>query len=243
MITIESTVKERKSLLVAEAIKKLILEQDVEKLPGEHQLANMFHVSRTIVREALRILELEGITRTIHGSGTYVVRKNGLSISFNIPLKVCSDNPKDVLELLEVRRCLERGAIKLAIQNASKDQLNELKSVFVDLEKSIESHEKLGEVDERFHRKIFEIANNRILQMVFENLFSLLGILWHSPLGLKDFGDRGLPYHKELCDSIVKRDLTRALEVYDKIIDLDIEDVKNYVQKQGVGDCDETCED
>ncbi|MCS7175279.1 FadR/GntR family transcriptional regulator [Pseudothermotoga sp.] len=238
MVKINNTVKERKSLLVAEAIKKLILEQDMEKLPAEYQLASMFQVSRTIVREALRVLELEGVTKTIHGSGTYVLRKNGLSISFNIPLKVCSDNPKDILELLEVRRCLESGAIKLAIQNASKEQLEELKTAFADLERSIESHEKLSEMDEKFHRKIFEIANNRILQMVFENLFSLLGILWHSPLGLQDFGDRGLPYHKELCDSIVRRDLTKALEVYEKIIDLDIEDVKDYVQKQGVKDCD-----
>ncbi|MFN4189926.1 MAG: FadR/GntR family transcriptional regulator, partial [Pseudothermotoga sp.] len=148
--------------------------------------------------------------------------------------------PKDILELLEVRRCLEKGAIKLAIQNASEEQLNELKAAFLDLEKSIESHEKLGEVDEKFHRKIFEIANNKILQMVFENLFSLLGILWRSPLGLKDFGDRGLPYHKELCESIVRRDLKSALEVYERIIDLDIEDVKNYVENQGVRECGES---
>ncbi|MFN4190629.1 MAG: FadR/GntR family transcriptional regulator, partial [Pseudothermotoga sp.] len=131
MIGIEITTKERKSILVAEAIKKLILEYDVDKLPGEHQLADMFQVSRTIVREALRVLELEGITKTVHGSGTYVVRKNGLVISLNIPLKVCSDEPKDILELLEVRRCLEKGAIKLAIQNASEEQLNELKAAFL----------------------------------------------------------------------------------------------------------------
>lgn len=243
MVNIENTVKERKSILVAEAIKKLILEYDLDKLPGEHQLSKMFQVSRTIIREALRILELEGITRTLHGSGTYVVRKNGLTISFNIPLKVCSDKPKDILELLELRRCLERGAIKLAIENATEEQLDELKAAFMSLEKSIESHEKLGEMDEKFHRKIFEIANNRILQMVFDNLFSLLGILWHSPLGLDDFGDRGLPYHKELCNSIVKRNLRKALEVYDKIIDLDIEDVKNFVEKQGVEDRVQSIED
>lgn len=221
--------KERKSVLVAEAIKKLILEEDIDKLPGEYELASRFGVSRTIVREALRILELEGITKTVHGSGTYVLKKNGLSLSFTIPLRVRSDDPKDVLELLEVRRCLEGGAIRLAIQSATDKQLEELKAVFADLEKSIENHEKLAEMDERFHRKIFEIANNRILKLTFENFFSVLGILWRSPLGLKDFGDRGLPYHKELCDAIVKRDLRRALSVYDRIIDLDIEDVKNYI--------------
>ncbi|MGB9819904.1 MAG: FadR/GntR family transcriptional regulator [Pseudothermotoga sp.] len=231
---IERTVKERKSVLVAEAIKKLILEEGIDKLPGEYELTSKFGVSRTILREALRILELEGITKTIHGSGTYVLKKNGMSLSFSIPLKVHSDDPKDVLELLEVRRCLESGAIRLAISNATNEQLNQLKAVFADLEKSIENHEKLAEMDERFHRKIFEIANNKILKLTFENFFSVLGILWRSPLGLKDFGDRGLPYHKEVCENIVRRDLQAALAVYDKIIDLDIEDVKNYIASHEV---------
>jgi len=231
--TIETS-KERKANLVAEVIKKMILEENIEKLPGENKLAENFNVSRTIVREALRLLELEGITKTIHGSGTYVIKKNGLNISFNISLKVKSDEPKDILELLEVRRCLESGAIRLAVFNATEEQLNELRFVFSDLEKSIESHERLAETDERFHRKIFEIANNKILLSIFEILFPILSILWRSPLGLTDFGDRGLPYHRELCEAILSRDLPRALQAYERIIELDVEDVKNYVRTHEV---------
>ncbi|WP_369128112.1 GntR family transcriptional regulator, partial [Pseudothermotoga sp.] len=50
MIRTIETSKERKANLVAEAIKKMILEENIEKLPGENKLAETFNVSRTIVR-------------------------------------------------------------------------------------------------------------------------------------------------------------------------------------------------
>lgn len=228
------TKRGRTANLVVEGIKKMILEEDITKLPSEHELAKRFDVSRSVVREALRILEMEGVTKTVHGSGTYVIRKNGLDIPIEISIKVRSDDPKDVLELLEVRRALECTAIRLAIHSATASQLAELSSVFKDLEVSIQSHEKLAEMDEKFHRKIFEISNNRILLEIFESLFPILSILWRSPLGLKDFGDRGLPYHKELCDAILSRDLDKALKAHEKIIQLDIEDVQAYLQAQEV---------
>jgi len=233
------THKERKALLVVNAIKKMILEKKLRRLPGENQLAKRFSVSRTVIREALRILEYEGITKTVQGSGTYVLRRDGLDISFDISLKVKSNDPKQIIELIEVRRCLESGAIRLAILNATDEQIKELENALIELEKSIEKHEILSEVDEKFHKKIFEIANNEVLKKTFDAIFSVLGILWHSPLGMKDFGDRGLPYHRLLFEEIKNRNLENALKIYQKIIELDIQDIKKYSKLVNSGGKDE----
>ncbi|MDI3473384.1 MAG: GntR family transcriptional regulator, transcriptional repressor for pyruvate dehydrogenase complex [Thermotogaceae bacterium] len=224
--------KDRKALNVVNDIKKFILEKNPVRLPSEVVLAKKFGVSRTIIREALRILEYEGITHTIQGSGTYVKRRDGIGISVDISLEVRSNDPEQILELIEVRRCLESGAIRLAILNATDEQISELENALLALENSIQKHEILSEVDEYFHKKIFEIANNEILRKTFEAIFSVLGILWHSPLGLKNFGDRGLPYHRLLFEKIKERNVEEALEVYQKIIDLDIEDIIAYENEQ-----------
>lgn len=223
--------KDRKALLVVDGIKRKILEEKLRKLPGENQLAKEFGVSRTVIREALRILEYEGVTKTVQGSGTYIIRRNGIEISLNVSLVVKSDDPDQILELIEVRRCLESGAIRLAILNASEEQIKELEQTLIDLENSIEKHEVLSKVDEKFHKKIFEIANNETLKKTFEAVFSVLSILWHSPLGLKNFGDRGLPYHRSLFENIKDRNIEEALKTYQKILELDIQDVKDHIQK------------
>jgi len=223
--------KDRKALIVVNEIKKLILERNPVRLPSENQLAQRYGVSRTIIREALRILEYEGITHTVQGSGTYVKKRDGINISIDISLEVRSNDPKQILELIEVRRCLESGAIRLAIMNANDEQIKELEETLLALESSIEKHEVLSEVDEKFHKKIFEIANNEILRKTFDAIFSVLGILWHSPLGMKNFGDRGLPYHRLLFEKIRERNLEKALGIYQKIIDLDIEDIREYEHK------------
>lgn len=57
------------------SLKKMIVFENLDKLPGEITLSKKLGVSRVVVREAIRILEYEGITRTVHGSGTYVIKK------------------------------------------------------------------------------------------------------------------------------------------------------------------------
>ena len=59
-----------------EAILQYIDEQqeNLDKLPSEQEMANMLGVSRSTVREALRILEREGIIYSRHGVGTFIVK-------------------------------------------------------------------------------------------------------------------------------------------------------------------------
>lgn len=212
---------------VVNNIKKMIVFENLDKLPGEITLSKKLGVSRVVVREAIRILEYEGITRTVHGSGTYVIKKSGIKIAFNIPLEIEPDSPSHIIELLEIRRGLEIAAIRLAIMMANDYKILELDEALRKLEATRKSgdHDNLGKVDASFHKKIFEISGNKFLVDIYNTVFSALAVLWKSPLGLDTFGDRGLPYHKDVVNHIKARDLKKAINMYNKIIDLDVEDI------------------
>jgi len=217
--------KKRTSTDVVNRLKKMIVLEDLERLPGEVELSSRLGVSRTIIREALRVLEYEGVTRTVHGSGTFVLKRTSLKILFNVNFEIETDSARDILDLIELRKTLERSAIALAVSHASPADLEELSHCMDRLSRAISTRENLGDTDACFHKKLFDISHNRFLKEVFDVVFDGLEVLWKSPLGLDTFGDAGLPLHRDLYEAIRERNLDAALEIYDRIISLDRKDI------------------
>lgn len=210
----------------------MILENNLEKIPGEIELSKKLGVSRTVIREAIRILEYEGNVKTRRGSGTYVLKDRKMRITFSVPIEVHTDNPKHIIDLLEVRRGLEGSAIKLVISTATNLEVKELERKLLDLEEAMNSNQPTAKPDYRFHMKIFEIAHNTFLKDIFDVVFNALKILWQSPLGIKTFGDVGLKYHRTVFENIYERDTRKAIGTFNKIMDLDIKDIEVYIQKR-----------
>ena len=128
--------------------------------PGERlreiQLADKMGVSRTPVREAIRMLELEGLVKMIPRKGA----------------EVADITEKDLLDALEVRNALEKLAIALACERISKEQIEKLRENAKEFEKAVPEHdaEKLAQIDENFHYIIFESTNNQRLVQLLNNL-------------------------------------------------------------------------
>lgn len=129
-------------------------------LPGErlmeNQLAEKLGVSRTPVREALRMLELENLVELVPRKGAQVLDMS----------------EKDVVNILEVRGVLEGLATSLACKKMTEEQLAELKGVEEKFEKAIaeNSLEDIAENDELFHQVIFASSENDKLVQIFNNL-------------------------------------------------------------------------
>lgn len=126
-------------------------------LPGErlmeNQLAEKLGVSRTPIREALRMLELENLVELVPRKGAQVLEMS----------------EKDIKNVLEIRTSLEALAVELACERMSIDQIKELKVLQNNFIKSYENHdyEKTAENDERFHDLIFaSTKNDRLIQIV-----------------------------------------------------------------------------
>jgi len=129
-------------------------------VPGErlmeNQLADKLGVSRTPVREALRMLELENLVELVPRKGAQVLDMS----------------EKDITNILEVRSALEGLATSLACKKMSKEALQQLKNLEVDFEKAVADNdvEHFVDIDEDFHDLIFAATENDKLINIFRNL-------------------------------------------------------------------------
>ena len=139
--------------------------QPGDRLPSERELREQFSVSRTSIREALRILEALGFIEVQPGVGAFVVNH---SLGADLP-KMWTDwleeNQKVVNDLLDIREALEPKAASLAAEEISQSQIQAL---FETLE-SMEHCAEIGDIDGAvqadiaFHDLISKATSNYFL--------------------------------------------------------------------------------
>jgi GntR family transcriptional regulator, transcriptional repressor for pyruvate dehydrogenase complex len=132
--------------------------QPGQKLPTQEQLAKMFGVSRSSIREAMNALSMMGYLEITRGRGSYIreeLPSNTNSSSF----------PKDLFEhanlyhLMEIRELLECYAAEKASKMASEDKIAQLRMATEKLEESITDLRKFSSADLNFHVALAEAAN------------------------------------------------------------------------------------
>jgi DNA-binding GntR family transcriptional regulator len=128
--------------------------------PGESlveaKLAEELKVSRTPIREAIRLLELEGLVETTHHKGAVVL---GISA-------------KDVEDIFAIRSMVEGLAARWAAQNIEEEQIKEMEKLVDLMEFYAQKKDinELAELDHKFHEVIFEASGSKILNLTLSNL-------------------------------------------------------------------------
>ncbi|MCD6291340.1 MAG: FadR family transcriptional regulator [Anaerolineae bacterium] len=166
---------------IQERIKEYILANDLhpgDPLPSETQLAEQLHVSRAVVREALRSLESLGIIRSRRGEGRYVNAFSLDPIVRNLNYSMLFD-AEDVWEILDVRERLEAGFIADAIAAMNEETLSRLRELIEKMRQRAESDEEFLEEDLAFHRVIYQVVDNHLL-------LKLLDVFWDVYKNLRD---------------------------------------------------------
>lgn len=150
----------------------LIVELDLdpgEVLPPEPELMRTLGVSRNSVREALKGLQAFGIVDIRHGYGTYVgtaqLRSLAPGLLFHTRLAVRRDNPRGLLDIVEVRALLESGLIRRAALELDEADLDRLRAELDALEADGDAG-RAGH-DRRFHELLYEpLGNALVLQLI-----------------------------------------------------------------------------
>lgn len=129
--------------------------QPGEKLK-EVSLSEQLGISRTPLREAMRMLEKEGL----------VVMPPRKSV------RVANISPKMLQDVLEVRCALEELSAELACRNMTREGIRKLQNANHSMEEAIRRKQlmKIAQYDEEFHDTIYRIADNQKLTMVLNNL-------------------------------------------------------------------------
>jgi len=187
--------------LVLEAIREAIINGSLaprERLM-EIQLAEELGVSRTPVREALRKLELEGFIVMVPRKGAYVA-----DLSF-----------KDIADVFEIRAALESLAAGLAAERITDEEIEEMERSLVEKGDAINhnDHEKLVEVDTRFHETMYKSSRNDRLVTIINNLREQIQRFRSTSLSFPGRMQKSLEEHRSILEAIESRDIQLAKQL------------------------------
>jgi GntR family transcriptional repressor for pyruvate dehydrogenase complex len=152
---------------IAAKITELISSEDLkpgDRLPTEHELSEQLGVSRTVVREAVKVLVATGLVYTRRGSGLYVANRAS-SLHMTVLDSLMPADPTQVISLYEFRLMLEPTAARLAAERITPHELRELREVVALNRQSAETQQRqqFRETDAALHRVIAEATHNPFL--------------------------------------------------------------------------------
>lgn len=151
-------------------IVEIIKARDLEvgaRLPSEARLAEIFGVSRAIVREALMRLASDGITEARRGSGSFVKRRPSERLAAFMPF---AELPT-TLGSYEVRFVLEAEAARLAALRRTPEQMAEVDNAMRMLREALLSSAPAHDEDRELHRRIAEATGNPAFLHAFDALW------------------------------------------------------------------------
>lgn len=177
---------------VAELLRQRIFSSELE--PGswidEMRLAEEYGISRTPMREALKVLAAEGLVTMKVRRGAYVTEVN-------------EKDQRDVYHLLAL---LEADAAAVVAVQASDAELQELQALHQELETAMDQTDRFFAINERFHMRVLAIADNRWRDQMVADLRKVMKLNRHHSLLKTGRIAESLQEHRAILQALVKRD-------------------------------------
>ncbi len=185
---------------VAELLRQRIFSRDLEtgSWIDELKIAKDYGISRTPLREALKVLAAEGLVTMKVRRGAYVTEVS----------------EQDLTEVYHLLSLLESDAAGVVAAHASEAQLGELKNIHEQLEATVRKgktdREKFFEVNERFHMTLLAIANNRWRDQMVADLRKVMKLNRHHSLFKTGRVEDSLAEHRAIMAALAARDAAAA---------------------------------
>lgn len=203
---------------VARIINNYITEnklQTSDKLPSERELAEKLGIGRSSLREALRVLESQGIVEVVSGKGIFVgLRNEPITTLANLSMKL--EKKMTLLELYQVRRPLGSLSIELAAVNASDEQILEIGKHLAAYEQVHAQGLDGSDQDRLFHMAIHKASGNFLIATLFEFIF----FHWDNFHFDKETAyPESVPLHRPIYEAIKNREPKMAVKAYHRLMD------------------------
>ena len=177
-----------------------------EKLFTEKRLCEELSVGRGTVREALRVLEAQGLIEIQHGKGAYIIRKDAEEQDELV--NWFSRNKVKLKEFMEVRQAIEPLAIKLAVERGTDEEIHELEKIhhrYLDGVKRKDSV-TMAECDEQFHSRIVKMARNKMLQFMNDRINEKISVFRLKTFRIEHNAYNAIKAHEDILHAIKERD-------------------------------------
>lgn len=193
-----------------------------ELVPGERlmelQLAAKLGVSRTPIREAIRMLEQEGLAITIPRKGAIVA---GMT-------------EKDMQDVLEIREALEELSVQVACDKITAEEIGKLQKNMKNFENSLKSGDlkKMAQADVEFHDVIYQATHNPKLVNMLNNLREQMYRYRVEYLKNPRNHEQLLREHDAIYKGIVEKDKVTVTDMIRKHISNQVDVVKHIIREQ-----------
>lgn len=193
-----------------------------DKLMSERELSEKMGVSRTSIREAIRVLETMGIIESRQGEGNFIC--NNIESSLIQPLSMMFIlNNGSYEDILELRNMIELEAVKLAAIRGTEEEFEELKIISQNLTNNDENCDKEG-IDKMIHYKIACMSKNFLIKSLYKISLNLLeDFIVNSRQKIVNYYNEEEilnNQHKKICDAIIARDPENAYKYMKEHLDL-----------------------
>jgi len=180
-----------------------------DKLPPERELAEMLHVSRGSLREAILALESMGLVEPRHGEGT-VVRDLSAAPLVNQLSVMLVQKKALVGELLEFRLMIEPTLAARAAANATPEEIANLEEILARQKAKIDQGELAIEEDSKFHYAIAQAARNSVVLRVLDVFMDYLRDSRQLSLQVEGRPQKSLNSHRRILNAIARKNPAEA---------------------------------
>jgi DNA-binding GntR family transcriptional regulator len=183
---------------VAELLRQRIFSRALP--PGswidELKLAEEYGISRTPLREALKVLAAEGLVTMKVRRGAYVTEMSDQDLN-------------DVYHLLSL---LESDAAGDVAARASEAQIKDLQALHDELEAAADEHDRFFQLNEQFHMRLLEVAGNRWRNQMVADLRKVMKLNRHNSLFKSGRIQESLREHRAIMKALARRDAAATVQ-------------------------------
>ncbi len=226
--TISSPTKTRRYVTIAKELRDQLSQNSYKvgaRLPTEREIAEFYSVSRTIIREAIIMLEIEGLVEVRKGSGVYVVNlplKDSAFMShqfekntFTSAFSSLTGTDIGPFERLQAHQLIESNIAEFAAHQITKSEINAMKKVLAKERQALEAGESKKEYDLAFHILIAEATKNTFLVDLVKLMWRIRdeSLMWaqlQAHIDTTDYRKIWLNDHAEILSSLQKKDASGA---------------------------------
>ena len=183
---------------VAEQLRQRIFQRELE--PGswidELRIAEEFGISRTPLREALKVLAAEGLVTMKVRRGAYVTEMS----------------EKDLRDVYHLLSLLESDAAGVVANTATAAQLQTLHALHAELAAAVNERDRFFALNERFHMQLLEMADNRWRSQMVGDLRKVMKLTRHNSLLKQGRIEESLAEHAALLAAMTARDTQATVQ-------------------------------
>jgi GntR family transcriptional repressor for pyruvate dehydrogenase complex len=169
-----------------------------DRLPPERELAQRLGVSRASVKQAVVVLEVQGLVETRHGGGTYLT---GDSLDAE-PVDRLVERRRRLPDVLEAREALETKLAELAAERRTEEDLQAMRTALADMESDILTGGHGVEGDRRFHAAVTAAGHSTLLAEFMHNISEAVAESRNESLRQPGRPTRSLDQHMRILEAV-----------------------------------------